>query len=202
MNKLWFESANAEESVVINKRPEARDLYWDNWYWSAKKFVEIKRPTRKWFLTVNTQKRCSRCGLGPILCWQLNLVLFRVPEVILVLKAWRGHRVTEVWHCEGPGEATGEGIASVALGALKGLKGSRREVKAWHQEKNKGQAIGESTTLLQLERPSILEMPVPRDDYLEQQQQWSTQLEPEKWPKHFGGVQKIISGSQILDTEL
>lgn len=48
-------------------------------------------------------------------------------------------------------ERPGEGIASVALGALKGLKGSRREVKAWHQEKNKGQAIGESTTLLQLE---------------------------------------------------
>lgn len=49
-------------------------------------------------------------------------------------------RATEAWRCERPGEATGEGAAAVAAGAL-WLKGSRREVEAWRHEESPGEAI-------------------------------------------------------------
>jgi hypothetical protein len=49
--------------------------------------------------------------------------------VVLVLK----HE--DAWHCERPGEAIGEGAASVAVEGP-GLKGSCREVEAWHHEKS------------------------------------------------------------------
>ena len=49
------------------------------------------------------------------------------------------------WHQERPGEATGEGAASVTVEGP-GLKGSCSEVKAWHHEKSLGEATGESTT--------------------------------------------------------
>ena len=47
--------------------------------------------------------------------------------MVLVLK----HEVVaaDVWHCERPGEAIGEGAASVAVEGP-GLKGSCREVEA------------------------------------------------------------------------
>lgn len=59
----------------------------------------------------------------------------------------------------------------------------------------------------------VLEMPVPWGDHQGQQQQWDgSQLslkdklcilhsvEREKQPKPFGGIQKIVSGFQILET--
>jgi hypothetical protein len=53
--------------------------------------------------------------------------------VVLVLK----HKEVAAngWHCERPGEAIGKGAASVAVEGP-GLKGSCREVEAWHHEKS------------------------------------------------------------------
>lgn len=53
-----------------------------------------------------------------------------------------------------------------------GLKGSRREVEAWHHEERLGEVIGESAAQLRQEAPSILEMPVLWDDHPGQPQPW------------------------------
>lgn len=57
---------------------------------------------------------------------------------------------------EGPGQATGEGIASIAIEGP-GPKGMQNEVEAWHQEQSLGKAIGANT-----EDASILEIPIPK----------------------------------------
>ena len=44
-------------------------------------------------------------------------------------------RAAEAWHCESPGETTGEGAARVAIEGP-GLNGSCREVEAWHHEES------------------------------------------------------------------
>jgi hypothetical protein len=44
-------------------------------------------------------------------------------------------RETEAWHCEGPGQAIGEGGVSVAVDSS-GLKESCKEVEAWHREES------------------------------------------------------------------
>lgn len=50
------------------------------------------------------------------------------------------------WRWERPGEAIGEGVASAATeGEGSGLKGSSREVEAWHREESFRKAIGGST---------------------------------------------------------
>ena len=64
-------------------------------------------------------------------------------------------RAAEVWHCEKPEKATGEGTASVAVDGL-GLKESWKEVEAWHHErllvkpsfKRKLQQIGEYSEMI------------------------------------------------------
>lgn len=43
-------------------------------------------------------------------------------------------RAAEAWYCERPGEVTGAGAASVAIG-VPGLKGSWREAGAWHHDR-------------------------------------------------------------------
>ena len=71
---------------------------------------------------------------------------------------------------------------------------------------NPGKAIGESAaTPVVAENPTILKMPVPRDDHQEQQQQWSTgiwNLEDDacatkglagEVTQALGGAQKIVS---------
>lgn len=40
-------------------------------------------------------------------------------------------RAAEIWHCRKPGEATGDGVASVVAEAP-GFKGSGRETETWH----------------------------------------------------------------------
>jgi hypothetical protein len=44
-------------------------------------------------------------------------------------------RATEAWHCNRPGKAIGEGVASVAVDSLE-LKGPCKEVEAWHHEES------------------------------------------------------------------
>jgi hypothetical protein len=54
----------------------------------------------------------------------------------LVLKAItmkRSWRAVEAWHCERPERTIGEGAISVAVEGP-GLKGSCKEVEAWHHE--------------------------------------------------------------------
>ena len=62
-------------------------------------------------------------------------------------------------HCERPGEAIGEGAVSTAVEGQE-LKGSCREVEAWHHEESSGEAIDEWAA--QLERRCLtLQMPIP-----------------------------------------
>jgi hypothetical protein len=42
-------------------------------------------------------------------------------------------REAEVWHCQRPGKAIGEGAASVAVEGP-GLKGSCKGIEPWHHE--------------------------------------------------------------------
>jgi hypothetical protein len=56
--------------------------------------------------------------------------------VVLVLKDMKGSwRAAEPWHCEGPWKAIGEGAALVAVDSP-GLRGSCKEVEAWHHEES------------------------------------------------------------------
>jgi hypothetical protein len=53
------------------------------------------------------------------------------------------YRVVEVWHCERPGKAIGEGAASAAVDDP-GLKSSCKEFEARHHEWGLGVGIGEA----------------------------------------------------------
>ena len=102
-------------------------------------------------------------------------------------------------------EAICEDAASVAVEGP-GLKGSSKEVEAWHQEESLWEAVGERAAQLKQGTPIVLEM--PWDNHQEQQQQqWGgasqnlddklcllQRTELKKWPKPFGGAQKIMSG--------
>jgi hypothetical protein len=57
--------------------------------------------------------------------------------VVLVLKALSDHgeRAAEAWHYEKPGKDIDGGAASFAFDSL-GLKGSYKEVEAWHHDEN------------------------------------------------------------------
>ena len=44
----------------------------------------------KCFLMVSIENLCSRCSQGCTACWQLNVVVLGVTQMMLVLKAWRG----------------------------------------------------------------------------------------------------------------
>ena len=59
--------------------------------------------------------------------------MYRSHTGVLVLK----HEgvAADIWYCKRPGDAIGEGAASVAV-ADPGLKGSCKEVEAWHHEKS------------------------------------------------------------------
>lgn len=46
---------------------------------------------------------------------------------------------------------------------------SLREVDVWHHEESPGKDIGERAAHLQDKTPKVLEMPIPWDDYQEQQ---------------------------------
>jgi hypothetical protein len=50
-------------------------------------------------------------------------------------------RAAKAWHCERPGKAICEGAASDAVDGL-GLKGSCKEIEAWHNEERLLEAIG------------------------------------------------------------
>jgi hypothetical protein len=52
-------------------------------------------------------------------------------------------RACEAWHCKRPGKATDEGTVSVAMYGPR-LKGSCKEVEAWHHKKSLSEAISES----------------------------------------------------------
>ena len=94
---------------------------------------------------------------------------------------------------------------------FEGMKGSRKAAEARHCERP-WKAIGEGAASVAIEGPglkgscSVLEMPVPRDDHQEQQQQqWSTgiwSLEDDECAtkglagevtQALGGAQKIVS---------
>jgi hypothetical protein len=51
-------------------------------------------------------------------------------------------RAAEARHCEKPGKAIGEGAALVTV-EEPGLKGSCKEVEAWHHEESLRETIGE-----------------------------------------------------------
>ena len=82
-----------------------------------------------------------------------GLASVRVTQVVPIFKARRSHE--EVWHCERPGEAIGEGAASAAAEGL-GLKAPSREAEAWPCEESPEEAIGKRAAHGQQE------MPVPR----------------------------------------
>ena len=85
---------------------------------------------------------------------QLDLVLCKMHPSGTGFESLEGswRTAAETWLCERPGEATGEGAASVTV-EEPGLKGSCSEVKAWHHEKSLGEATGESTAQLQQKTP-------------------------------------------------
>lgn len=70
----------------------------------------------------------------------------------------RPERAAEAWQSERPGEAVGEGLASVAVDAP-GLKGPCREDEAWHCEESPGKK-----SPVAAEDASVVEMPGPWDD--------------------------------------
>ena len=65
-------------------------------------------------------------------CWSWNMVPFFYYII-----------TTKAWHCERPGKAICEGAASDAVDGL-GLKGSCKEIEAWHNEERLLEAIGAS----------------------------------------------------------
>lgn len=85
------------------------------------------------------------------------------------------------------------------------MKGSHREVEAWHHEERPGEAIcsrrpqqfGDASAMGQpLRAAAAVEWSLPE---LRRQLCVLQRAEPEK---PLGGAQKITSGSQMLDTEL
>lgn len=140
---------------------------------------------------------------------QLNLVLCKSSQVVLVLKAWRGHgEKLRLGTARGYGRPLVKVKPQLQLipqnwkgHAKKGLTPWREPVRSYWW------------SIVAAEDPSVLEMSVPWDGHqkssssssrirginqsLERYRGWG---ELEKWPKSFGGAHKIM-GSQTLEQE-
>ena len=77
-------------------------------------------------------------------------------------------RTAEAWYCESPWKAIGESVPSVVIDSP-GLKGSCKGMRLSTVKKAYERLWW---SIVAVEDPSILEMPVPWDDHQEQQWQW------------------------------
>ena len=67
---------------------------------------------------------------------QLDLIMCKNRPGDTGFEGMKGsRRAAEIWHCERPGKAIGEGATSVILDGP-GLKRSCKEVKVWHHEES------------------------------------------------------------------
>jgi hypothetical protein len=82
------------------------------------------------------QRSCVSEIAKVILVLQLDLVMCKNHPGGTGFEGMKGSwRAAEAWDCERPREATSESTASVAVDGP-GLKGSCKEVEAWHHEES------------------------------------------------------------------
>lgn len=104
-------------------------LSWDNHFWLAgAEDPTVIRDQHLWgktFWEMFPQGKYKEAVIqrdqGYAFCWCLILMLLRLSEVVLVLKAWRDHRELKL-KFKRTGESAGAGAASIAVEAP-GLRG-------------------------------------------------------------------------------
>lgn len=191
---------------------------WVTWCWSpgAKILAMIKkRPASlSWNVLWNqsTEKLCSRAGQGCSPFWQSELVCVRVTWVALVWKPegvmesslglalwedrkghWRRHSLCGSWGCKTEwGQAKKSRLGTIKRTCEKLLMKVQTRCRRTFQCYGDASAMEWSTRTVVAVEWSHLEL---------KGELHVLQLsKPEKWPKPFGRIQKIVSGSQILDS--
>lgn len=126
------------------------------------------------FLWACTEKLCSRRDQGCALHRQPNLGVLRVTQVVLDLKAWRGH------------------------GERPRLSLCDRSTRV--PEESPSRAIGEGAAQRQQEIPAFWKCQERQQQWSRVQQEpgrWPCVLQKvEKWPKPFGVAQSMVSETQ------
>jgi hypothetical protein len=95
-----------------------------------------KKKKKKEETNITEVKSSGKCFLRVYLVLQLDLVMCKTCPGGTGFEGMKGSwRVAVAWYCERPGKAIGEGAASVAV-VVPRLKGSCKEVEAWHHEES------------------------------------------------------------------
>lgn len=111
--------------------------------------TEVK-SSGKYFLRINTQKLGSRGNQDRTSRRQNQ----RHPGDTGFEGSKDSWRAGEVWHWQQLGKPIGKSAASVDVDDP-GLKGSSRQVEAWHHEERLGEAIGKSAVQLLPKTPAF-----------------------------------------------